>query len=289
MWAKFVLVLCQLFILSLAIDNSATHRTIQTGSTTNTTTFLSENSSTAFSSSTPLTTNLQNTTAAASSKTDAETNSSLSSFSPTTFTSTVLPTASLIPSSQGNISLNATTMLPTSAPNITSNSSVVVTGYSPNINSSSQSDNATSATYSPLTNNTAQPTSLHTIDNSSFTSRKPTSRPNGTGHGEVTTVKVSTVTFTPDAFTTILSSSSLTPSPNTSLSPEKGTGKEDKIAAPSNTGTALAVVISLILIIVALLGLVMYLKKRRVFYSRLQEDNTTGSWSNYNNPVFEDL
>uniref|UniRef100_UPI00398E721E prostate androgen-regulated mucin-like protein 1 homolog n=1 Tax=Pristiophorus japonicus TaxID=55135 RepID=UPI00398E721E len=289
MWANFVLLLCQHFIFSSANNVSVPHTSAQIDSATSATAFLADNSSTTFGSSTPLTTNLQNTTAAIHSKADAKTNSSLSSFSPTMFTntshlaSTVLPIAPLNHTSQ-----RATTVLSTPAPDITSNSSVMVTSYSPNMtNSSSQSDNATSTTYSPLTNSTAQTTSLHTFaTNTSFTSSEPTSLPNGTGQKEVTTVKVPAITFTvPAASTTILPSSSLTSLPSTGLSTNR---MEKKIATLSNAGTAATVVVSLILIAVGLLGLVMYLKKRRVFYSRLQEDNPTGSWSNYNNPVFED-
>ncbi|XP_060693153.1 prostate androgen-regulated mucin-like protein 1 homolog [Hemiscyllium ocellatum] len=292
MWAKFVLILCQHFILSLATNSSTPHGTAQTGFTT---TFTSENSSTNFSSHTPLTTTLQNIAA-----TDVETYPSPPSFAPTILTntshatSTVLSSASLNTTSQHlSPHLNATTMLSTSAPNITLNSSVVVTSYSLNVtNSSSQTDNATSVnstTYSPMTNSTSHTTSLYTIDtNNSFTSVEPTSIPNSTQHKEFTTVKVFTTTFTtPEAFTTILSSSNPTYLPNTSTT-MNNTEHQDRIASPSKAGTALTV-IACLLVVIAIIGLVIYLKKRRVFYSRLEEDYTTGSWSNYNNPVFEDL
>ncbi|XP_067852411.1 uncharacterized protein [Heptranchias perlo] len=300
MWAKFGLILCNHLIFFSATTGTdpdkAPHKTAQAGFATNVTAFLPQNSSIAFSSSTPLTTNMQNTTAAHNAKADAETNSSLSSINQTVFTSTshltstASPTAPLNPTSQRSTTLNATTVLSTSAPSITSNSTLMVTSYSPNMtNSSSQSDNATSTTYSSPTSSTTQITSLHTFaTNSSFTSREPTSLPNDTGHREVTTIKVSTVSFTtPDASTTVLPSSNLASSPSTSFL-TNSTGKEIRIATRSVAGTAIIVIVSLILVAVALLGLVIYLKKRRVFYSRLQEDNPAGSWSNYNNPVFED-
>ncbi|XP_051870262.1 uncharacterized protein LOC127569550 isoform X2 [Pristis pectinata] len=248
MWAKLTLIVWQHFIFASASD-SATHETTQAGFSTDVSTFLSENSSTTFSFSTPLTTTLQNATAFStklgrSSEEGAETKSTSSSLGQTFFsntshpTSTVLSTAAMNLTFQNNTAPNATAVPTTIAPNATSNSSVIVTSYSPNItNSSLKGEITTSTTDNPLTNSTAQTTSLHSFaGNSSFTSGEPTSLTNSIGYREVTAIKVSTATFTkPDASTTLLSSSSkatlLSKSPS-----NNSTEGENRFAAPGNAG-----------------------------------------------------
>ncbi|XP_048459374.1 mucin-5AC-like isoform X2 [Rhincodon typus] len=242
MWAKFVLILCHHFILSLATTSPAPHGTEQSGFAT---TFLPENSSTTISSHTSLTTNLQNTTAT-SPITDVETYP-LSSSTPTVLTNTSHVTNTVVDNTSLNTTsqrfsphLGATTVLPTSAPNVTLNSSDIATSYSLITSSSSQTDNTThvnSTIYSPRTNNMTHATSLYPIDtNSSFTSVEATSLPNSPQHKVFTMMKVSTITFTtPDAFTTILSSSNPTSLPNTSTLTNK-TEHEDRIESPSKTG-----------------------------------------------------
>ncbi|XP_048399006.1 mucin-2-like isoform X2 [Stegostoma tigrinum] len=239
MWAKFVLILCHHFILSLATNSPAPHGTEQSSFAT---TFLPENSSTTFSTHTSLTTNLQNATAT-SPITDVQTYP-LSSSAPIALTNTSHVTSTVVDNSSLNTTsqrfspqLSTTTVLPTAAPNITLNSSDIATSYSLITSSSSQTDNTTdvnSTIYSPRTNNMTHTTSLYPVDtNSSFTSLEATSLPNSTQHKEFTTMKVSTITFTtPDAFTTILSSSNPTSLPNTSTM-TNNTERQDRIESPS--------------------------------------------------------
>ncbi|XP_069754701.1 prostate androgen-regulated mucin-like protein 1 [Narcine bancroftii] len=256
MWAKLMLLVWQHFIFSSAIDQSV-HETAPAGFSTDVSVFLSENSSTTFSSSTPLATSLQNgkthsTKVGRSTKVDAETS-----------------TVALNHIFQNN----ATTPQSTIASYTIFNSSVIVTSYSLNMTDSSlKGDNTTNKTDNSLTD------LVQTISQHISTSREPTSPTNSMEHTEVTAIKVSSDTLTkPDASTTLLSSWSIT-----------STEREIRYAAPTNSGTASIVTVCMIFIAVALLGVVIFLKKRKVFYSRLQEDNLIGSWSNYNNPVFED-
>lgn len=286
MWAKLMLIVWQHFIYSSVID-SAAQETAQAGFATDVSIILSENSSTTFSSSTPPTPSLTNemahSTVGRSSETGAGTNSPSSSLNQTRAshpTSPVLSTAAFNLTFQN--STTATVAPNTTAHNATSNSSVIVISNSPNVTNDYSKE--FSASDNPLTNSTAQPTSHHTFtSNSSLTSRASTYLTNS-----ITATIVSTATFAkPDASTTPLSPSStitlLSKSPS-----NNSTERENRFNAPNNAETALIVALCLILIAVALLGVVMYLKKRRVFYSRLQEDHPIGSWSNYNNPVFED-
>ncbi|XP_072923654.1 uncharacterized protein [Hemitrygon akajei] len=300
MWAKLMFIAWQHFIFSSAND-SAAHETQQTGFSTDVSTFLSENSPTTFSSATPLVTSLQNTMAHSTkvgrnSENGTATSSILKqTFLPNTIHSnkTVPPNTAALTANltfQNSTDLNVTIAPNTIAPNATCNSSATVTSYSPSVtNSSVEEEITTNTTDSPMVNSTAQPTSLHSLtSNTSFTSQEPTSFTTSTEYRKTPAINVSTTTFThPVVSTTLVSSSSITPllsKNHSNTSAERG----NTFAAPSKTGTTLIAAVCLVLVAVALLGVVMYLKKRRVFYSRLQEDNPIGSWSNYNNPVYED-
>ncbi|XP_078267210.1 uncharacterized protein LOC144599830 isoform X2 [Rhinoraja longicauda] len=265
MWAKLMLIVWQHFIYSSAND-SAAHETAQTGFSTDVSTILAENSSPIFSSSAPLTPSLTNAKARSS-----ETNSPSSFLDQTVSSRASYPTSHVLSTAASNLTLqNSTTATAapnTTAHNATSNSSVIAISNSPNVTNNYSKE--FSATDNPLTNSTAQPTSQHTFtSNSSLMSRASTSRTNS-----ITAINVSIATFTkPDASTTPLSPSSIISLLSKSPS-NNSTERENRFNTPSNA---------------AFVGVVMYLKKRRVFYSRLQEDHPIGSWSNYNNPVFED-
>ncbi|XP_062909481.1 prostate androgen-regulated mucin-like protein 1 [Mobula hypostoma] len=297
MWAKLMFIAWQHFIFSSASDSTA-HKTTQTGFSTNVGTFLSENSSTTFSSATPLVSlqNAHSTEVSRNSEDGTATNFTSFPYNQIFFsnashsTRTVLSTTAATNLTFQNSTAPNVAIAPiTIAPNATYNSSVTVTSYSPNVtNSSVEEEITTNITDSPMVNSTTQPTSLRALTgNTSFTSQEPTSFTTSIKYSEATAIQVSTTTFThPDASITLVSSSSITPLLSKNHSNTNGE-RGHASAAPSKTGTVIAAV-CLILVAAALLGVLMYLKKRRVFYSRLQEDNPIGSWSNYNNPVYED-
>ncbi|XP_059846277.1 prostate androgen-regulated mucin-like protein 1 homolog [Hypanus sabinus] len=301
MWAKLMFIAWQHFIFSSANDSTA-HETQRTGFSTDVSTFLSENSPTTFTSATPLVTSLQNTMAHSTKVGRNSENGTATRSISSIFNQTFLPntnhsnktvplnTAAMNLTFENNTDPNVTIAPNTIAPNATCNSSVTVTSYSPTVtNSSVEEEITTNTTDSPIVNSTAQPVSLHSLtSNTSFTSQEPTSFTTSIEYRKTTAINVSTTTFThPVVSTTLVSSSSITPllsKNHSNTSAERG----NTFAAPSKTGTTLIAAVCLVLVAAALLGVVMYLKKRRVFYSRLQEDNPIESWSNYNNPVYED-
>ncbi|XP_007903711.2 glucoamylase S2-like [Callorhinchus milii] len=312
MWLKFVLI--SLSHLSIARVSNGNEKTEPASFTTSQTAYLPGNSSGHFrlntSSASAIPTNTQNTTnsqketeasSLSSSNQSVSTNTthtmppnSKTVFATTTdiilsnnktvfantsqLATTVLPTLPMN-TTIGNPASNSTTVVTTSAPNVTFNGTVMVTSYAPNMTNRFDNSSHIDITTDILTNGSAMTTPSQVSDtHSPSTSLAPTTA--SFNDSKVTTGQKALAPLTTSVISILISVPTRLPT--------NSTGKDVKTLTETKTGSVLIVVLILVCIAAVLLILVLYWKKRRVMYSRLNDNNITRSWSSYNNPVFED-
>ncbi|XP_051897117.1 uncharacterized protein LOC127584378 [Pristis pectinata] len=212
------------------------------------------------------------------------------------------------PTTSAQITVSYSTSTSQATPSLTSSS---ITSVSQSTSASTQSTGDVSTSLTTITTAQSTGTSEQQSPTTVNQSTKATQAPNATStvnqtegstSASETTATTSGVTSTTATVATSASPSTVTaqvlhqpslviPSTtakSTTLSTQQTHRKIQQTAGGLSTGSIVAISFMIIVVMLVLIGGVMYFKLRSSPYGRLLDDQESGSWENYNNPLYDD-